>query len=363
MSDFISELRGDLVEAAARHGRRGRLERAARVAHPRAWRPRIAVAGLAVAAGLAAVVLSVAALAPPERAAQPRVVAVVRVGGIPVDATFAGGSLWVADFGHRIVRVDLRTRRIVARIPLPSEPVAVASGSAGVWIRTRDIEPASNGTRLFALDARTNRAVARASLGAGLGLDVGASAVWTARETLPPDGIYAIDPRNGALIGHTPMPNAGGVAVGGAALWAIGTDGTLARIDPASRRLVARLPRLAPMKGPGGTVNHVLAADGDGVWVLNSRDGQVIRVVGSRVVRRYAVDRSVHDLLARTADGLWIVTGADRARDNRLTRIDPETGKVTATLELGTHQPVALVGSGRTLYVAGGDGTVLVIRP
>jgi hypothetical protein len=67
-------------------------------------------------------------------------------------------------------------------------------------------------------------------------------------------------------------------------------------------------------------------------------------------------------LLARTEDGLWIVTGADVIRENRLSRIDPDTGSTTATIDIGAHRPIALVGSARALYVVAADGNVLVIR-
>ena len=58
MSDYISELRRDLVGAAAREQGRGRAGRVARPLRPRAWsRPALAGA-LAIAAVLVAVVLT-----------------------------------------------------------------------------------------------------------------------------------------------------------------------------------------------------------------------------------------------------------------------------------------------------------------
>jgi hypothetical protein len=79
-------------------------------------------------------------------------------------------------------------------------------------------------------------------------------------------------------------------------------------------------------------------------------------------VQRFSVDQSVRPLLARTEDGLWIVIGANVTRENRLSRIDPETGRTTATIDIGAHRPVALVASARALYVVAADGNVLVIR-
>jgi hypothetical protein len=96
--------------------------------------------------------------------------------------------------------------------------------------------------------------------------------------------------------------------------------------------------------------------------VVSSAKAAILRVAGGRVVQRFAVDQSVRPILARAAGGLWIVTGADVTRHSRLSRIDPETGEVTATIDLGAHHPVALLGDDRTLYAIGGDGTVVVIR-
>ena len=50
MSDYISELRRDLVEAAAREQRRGRAGRVARPLRPRAWSPPALAGALAIAA-------------------------------------------------------------------------------------------------------------------------------------------------------------------------------------------------------------------------------------------------------------------------------------------------------------------------
>ena len=64
MSDYITGLRGDLVDAVDRHRRRSRLGTARRrlVVLPRFWRP--ALAGAAIAASVLAALVAASTLSP-----------------------------------------------------------------------------------------------------------------------------------------------------------------------------------------------------------------------------------------------------------------------------------------------------------
>ena len=64
-------------------------------------------------------------------------------------------------------------------------------------------------------------------------------------------------------------------------------------------------------------------------------------------------------ILARS-NGLWVVTG-EEPQAAAVERIDPRTGKVTATVQLGTHYPRALVTVRGGLWVIAGDGTAVLI--
>ena len=137
MSDYVSELRRDLVEAAERQQHRGRAGRAARPLHPRAWSPTALAGAAAVAVTLVAVLVTLAALAPPPRPSDAKVVATVRLAGQPRDAVLAGGSLWIADFEGRVLRLDPATR-VRTRIPVGGTPVTIAAGGAVVWVMSVD---------------------------------------------------------------------------------------------------------------------------------------------------------------------------------------------------------------------------------
>jgi hypothetical protein len=47
---------------------------------------------------------------------------------------------------------------------------------------------------------------------------------------------------------------------------------------------------------------------------------------------------------------------------NRLVRIDPQTGRATATVDIGRQHPVTLVGAGAELFVVTAQGRVLVVH-
>ncbi len=65
------------------------------------------------------------------------VLVTVPVGRDPIDATFAGRSVWVAlRSGSSLIEVDTRTAAVVSRTPLPSEPAALHQGDSGVFVTT-----------------------------------------------------------------------------------------------------------------------------------------------------------------------------------------------------------------------------------
>ena len=366
MTDFITGLRGDLVDAAARERRRGRLGRGALALHPRSWRPAAVVGAIAVAGSVAAIVLAVVALAPPaQRAGRPHVVAVLRVGGSPTDAVFGDGSLWVADFAGTVVRVDPATQRVRARIGVTGQPETIAAGPAGVWVRTPNAKPGANAGGLLAshllrISPKTNRVVARVALGGGDGVAVGPDVVWAARRFTMPESIERIDPASATVTRRIGLVNVDGIAQAGATLWAIQHDGTVVQLNAATGRIVRRWPQLAPSEAGGATPR--LAPVRDGVWVLSTVKAEIVRIAGGRVVLRTPVDRSVRPLLARAHDGLWIAAGDALGHRNRVIRLDPDSGRATAAIELGDHRPTALVAAGRTLYVITADGRAVVIR-
>ena len=61
----------------------------------------------------------------------------VPVGRDPIDATFAGSSVWVAlRVGSSLIEVDTLTSAVVSRTELSSEPTALYEGETGVFVTT-----------------------------------------------------------------------------------------------------------------------------------------------------------------------------------------------------------------------------------
>jgi outer membrane protein assembly factor BamB len=358
VSDFITGLRADLVDAATRQQRRGRVGRAARPLHPRAWRPAAAVGAMAVAVSIAAVVLAVLALSPPtQQAGRPHVIAEVRVGGQPQDAVLASGSLWVADYGGDVVRIDPTGRRVLDRIPIGGNAVSIAAGAAGVWVMSTDTENGADRSHLSRIDPRTGRRVDRIPVrGTGGVVAVGAGGVWLF-PSLHRGGLERIDPASTAVTARASFGTGVALAAAGDTLWALGNDGTVIAIDGGSGRVIYRLPQIAPSPDTPKT----LVADATGAWVLSSEDEALVHIVDGRVVQRITVRSALGPLTV--ADGaVWVATGDTARLRYSLARIDPDTGKTTATLDLGRHQAKALVPSPQGLWVIAGDGTALLIR-
>jgi YVTN family beta-propeller protein len=127
------------------------------------------------------------------------------------------GAVWVAGdaFGRTVWRVDPAITKVVATIPLPFVPMAIAAGGGGVWVTSLLDDTVSR------IDPATNRIAT----------------------TIPgPRGAYAI-------------------AANGAGVWVTGSlDNTLTRIDPRTNRVAARIA----LEGSPTDV----ASDGQDVWVI-----------------------------------------------------------------------------------------------
>jgi hypothetical protein len=356
MSDFLTELRGDLVGAHARYGQRGRAGRVARPVHPRTWRPATILAAAAAAACVFAAVLGVRALRTPTPA-KVRVVEQIRVGGQPSAAVAGFGRLWVADFNGNVIEVDPDHHRVVRRIPVRGHTSSVAVSADAVWATTEG----DGGFRLVRIDPRTGRVTLNFNVARDIA-DVHAEGrfVWVQGGHDQVFVFKRIDAASGRTIATAPATGSGyeAVALGGDSLWALAPTGVLEQRDPESGRVLRRISALpSAIVDAGGTV---LAADASGVWVL--RPGLIVHVAGGRVVRRIPLRVPTSPTLGDDGRSLWVATGRQYPARFAIARLDRSTGKPTGTLDLGSHQPKVLVPSPRGIWVIGGDGTALLAR-
>lgn len=361
MSDFLTELRREVVDAHAAHRRRGRLRRVVRAV----WRPPSLLAAAAAAAALFALVFVAQSLRAPAPPVGPRVLGLLNVGGNPVDGAFYNGSLWVADFrGRAAVRVDPIRRRVRSRVRLAGEPGAIAAGGGGLWVRTWR-SGGDRRTDVSRIDPGAARTADRATTGWGWSIAVGTDAVWSAKTEVPPEGIDRIDAATAERTLVADVPHVYGLATAGGSVWALMGDGTVVQADATTGRVQRRWPQLA-VSNPEVDNENSMVADDEGVWVLGSGVGvraQLVRVEGGEVSRRLRVDPTALPAITVAFGGVWIASRPDPRGPYRVSRLDPATGTTTGSVALGTHRPAALVPAGDSLAVVSSDGTIVVVDP
>ena len=365
MSDYVSELRRDLVEAAERQARAGRAGRAARPLRPRAWSPPAVAGALATAALLLAVVLTLTTLAPPPKPSDAKVVATVRLGGQPYDAVLVAGSLWIADFEGRVSRLDPATRRVRGSVRVGGTPVSVAADGDAVWVMSNGSSPDASRSHLIKLDGRSGKILARVPVnGYGGRVEAGAGGLW-----LVPDrhsgNLERIDPdsfQRTAFVrlgGHATEGLSGGLSVSGRSVWTREFKSVL-EIDGGSGRVVSRVRTGAPPQH--FDTQRSLLADGDGVWVVGPTDGVLMRIERGGVTQRISVGATA-DYVARVGSSIWVA--ASRGLDDgfEVVRIDPDEGRVVQRVPVGHDEPRTLVPVGKGLWVITSGGKALLVSP
>jgi hypothetical protein len=328
------------------------------------WRRAALVAGLALAvlvAGVAPGLLvrraeqrPVPTVGSPVVPGRPVVAARIRLDRPFTDVDVGFGATWVASQGA-LLRIDLRTNRVVATIPTPvsGENASIAFGEGAVWVTSGQ----ANGV-VYRVDPAANHVTATIGVpGGAFGIVVAAGTVWVTQYLPEPDpGIVArIDARSNQLLSPVQVPNMpGAIRYGQDAIW-VTSRFTVSRIDPHSGAVTQPLHRV-------GDVRAVGAGSLWGTYANSAADAGVQRIdpVTGQVVATIRIPNGV--LIAFGLGTLWVAQDAgsiassgnqpDRTRPGRLYRIDPTSNRV-----LG--QPVPLPGIAPT-GLAVGEGTVWV---
>jgi sugar lactone lactonase YvrE len=268
---------------------------------------------------------------PPPPTTPSPVTAHLRLGRVSAVAV-QGNAVWAAH-GCAISRVDPRTNRVVAKVPLP--PVrdgcwvtGMAVGASGLWV-------SQSSERLLRVDPRSGRVVAALALFGVAAPVVAAGGVWAGccwsgiQSRHPVGSLVRVDPASMRVVARirlAGLPTA--VGAGPSGLWVTGAGGPIWRVDPARGRVVAtiRVPGGLgglPREGPAGEAGEVLVGRG-AVWVADPASGRVLRVdpARNRLVRAVFVDGPslMGTSLVAAGGQVWATSGAtvlavgDRAR-------------------------------------------------
>jgi outer membrane protein assembly factor BamB len=374
--DFVTELRLQLREAALREQQREPAAR--RLIRVRRGVPGPGPLAAALAVALLALAVAVGALAlrgEPEPTA-PKVVRSFRVADGLTSMAQGFGAVWATDLSSgNVLRIDPKTRKVVARIPVaggvasgpsrptPSPQVIVATGSGAVWALAGDLESGGvkGAVQLLRIDPRRNRVVAGIPLTKPSGgtfspraVHIGDDSIWV----IGTAGALQIDPASNTPERYVPTGDtaARGVLADGDALWLLDVDGRLRQIDARTGRTVrtTRMPVTTGTHLAGGTPGPLMLVDDQRLTAFDPTN--------SRVLWRTAFEGPLRFLEPGRDDALWAYLDRTPERRDRLVRIDAGTGRRTGQVDLRGAGAAGLAQVGRDLWIGGADGRITVVR-
>ena len=227
-------------------------------------------------------------------------------------------------------------------------------------------------------------------------------ALWVAN--LDDDSVSRIDPQSRREARRIPTAIAAiGLAGGHDAVWAIGGDGFVRRIDPFFNRVTRRIRTgtIGTVAG-GGLMAGAVASTSEAVWVLSGGFLSVPRLYRVDPAKEQATEAvTTGDNPAAIAAGFGDLWVADRfentvsrieppgavaetipvlrgasavavgegavwvaaSLDDKLVRIDPQTNSVEAAIDVGRYPVGIAVGEGAVWVANRDDGTVSRIDP
>ena len=237
----------------------------------------------------------------------------VDVGEATYGLASGGGSVWVGGLdGGDVMRLDPATGRVLRRVNVGERVFNLASAPGAVWA-------VSNVTQTVArIDTRTGRATATVRVGAApYDVEWGFGSAWvsnsgdgtvsrvtgnrvvkTIRVGVEPNGLSAIgryvwvtdhtlgklvriDPRTNRVTGSVELPGVDWVTEAAGSLWVSEETNVVARVDPATLKVLARVP---VMRNPLGSAVvrgqlWVPCIDGGAVVVIDLHTAKVVRTL------------------------------------------------------------------------------------
>ena len=164
-------------------------------------------------------------------------------------------SVWLARGSTKeVVRIDARTRRVVAELPVPGTPTAVAVTDNGLWVAVSDD---GGGATLLRYDPGTGALRQSIAVREGIGgIVAGAGAVWVVKAAT--DKLSRVTPGADHLTDWASLPGeVGSLSYGDGALWlTLPAEDAVAKVEARTGRSVVGSAGRAPARAvlAGGRV-------------------------------------------------------------------------------------------------------------
>jgi DNA-binding SARP family transcriptional activator len=164
-----------------------------------------------------------------------------------VKLAFAYLNIWETTQSHELVRISLRTNKVLHSLRLASgannwtDELAVGEGA--IWVGVADA------ATLVRVNPLTNAVVARikgfGDTDSGMPIAVDQNAVWILRLVDAQETLFRVNPSNNKIVAKIAVgsPNGvaptGTVATGGGYVWTGNWDASVSKVDPRTNRVVA----------------------------------------------------------------------------------------------------------------------------
>jgi tRNA A-37 threonylcarbamoyl transferase component Bud32/DNA-binding beta-propeller fold protein YncE len=243
------------------------------------------------------------------------------------DVAFTKHAAWVLVASkQRLVRVDLRTRKVTGAVALPWPPGRIVASGESVWV-TQD-----GGPEIRQIDPGSAKVVRRVTIRGGQsegGAASGAGSLWLSSG----NGVARVDPRSGRIVHRFPVAGSSTMLIAfadGAVYAARQGNGTVVKIDPAGNLITHSTPL-------HGWVSD-LAVGGGSVWASIVPDGVVYRLGEDDLsVRQSMPAGSDPERISFGGDALWV---ADVAASS-VSRIAQVSGTREALSGRGAEPAIA----------------------
>ena len=282
--------------------------------------------------------------------------------------------------------IDPGTNTIVGQVPVGSAPTRIAVGRNGVWVISEQDKTVTR------IDPETRTAVRTFAVGGPpIDVAVGQNDVWMLVSTHAvvggaPARVVRIDPRLNDVVPAIPI-GTGSLGFGaGPAQSLAATDGAvwvesfsprvrLSRLDIATGRVATFNAGEASFGFNSGTAGGVPGASGIAVgegalWLGSDLDVIRFSLSSHSVSTRIPLGVVIPTAIAVGAGAVWVVARpgfrccpAETVGTGTLTRIDPTTNSIEATIPIGGSPAGVAVGEGSVWIADPGTRSVVRVDP